>query len=88
MAQAVDSFLPAPSAEVDGLSVFPVILLFKHDEHLRVRASPAGESCGGQCDAAGFPHSCFSLSFANQGNDTNPMYFESMGSLQGQALGV
>lgn len=26
-----DSFLPAPSAEVDGLSVCPVILLFKHD---------------------------------------------------------
>lgn len=26
-----ESFLPAPSAEAAGLSVFPVILLFKHD---------------------------------------------------------
>lgn len=26
-----DSFLPAPSAETDGLLVLPVILLFKHD---------------------------------------------------------
>lgn len=26
-----ESFLPAPSAEAVGLSVFPVILLFKHD---------------------------------------------------------
>lgn len=26
-----DSFLPAPSAETDGLLVIPVILLFKHD---------------------------------------------------------
>lgn len=26
-----ESFLPAPSAEVVGLSVFPVTLLFKHD---------------------------------------------------------